>query len=674
MSDAERDRLRERVASGTATGEERDRLAGVLARAIRECSDHELQAIDAMVDELRLLADAGSDRSSCTDALAGALLDAQIRAFERRDAADAWSRLDEIRARLLQGGTPDLLHDRFAAALFNTYRGGELLGDEPMRLAALEELWTRAYRDPSAAASRVALAELLADAIGVACRRLELERAEQAYAELERLRERDQGLAIARELGRATRELLAFQIGSRGGEQEALLTKLCQLVASFELSPGDLLEQRLAEALVLVHAEALRDDDELRAEALREQLRLLADRAAEQRPDRAEPLLRELGKALHDAAVLGAVVLGARALAELRVLVDHHEADAELRAQLMSALFQVHRNAIERGDIKSAERLQAEADTLLARDEALETGAVPESVADLGPTPQPSSKPSSNWGETQSLERSPVSPPAAVLRSPSRSGDRSERARAELRLDHLRILLATHANAGDRGDWIRAELLLARARNLVDRAGAPLGMLEVFGQMLVNAQVDAGFSGGRSPSEERPSADALLLELRELAKGNPYSGALQLHLATALFNAHVDAGRRGSTTQAERLLDELDQLHRSHPGLLELRRRLLMALVNHHGEALDHADFVRASELLEQVRELVRSPDADNHLRVQLAMALGNTLAHVDDPACLEDGERVVNELRVLAARDDASEALRTLVLDELSDRFAPRQ
>jgi hypothetical protein len=108
--------------------------------------------------------------------------------------------------------------------------------------------------------------------------------------------------------------------------------------------------------------------------------------------------------------------------------------------------------------------------------------------------------------------------------------------------------------------------------------------------------------------------------------------------------------------------------------LLDLRRRLVMALVNHHGDVLEREDYPRASELLEQVRELVRSPDADNHLRVQLAMALGNTLAHVDDPACREDDERIVSELRVLAAREDASDTLRALVLDELSDRFAPRQ
>jgi hypothetical protein len=99
-----------------------------------------------------------------------------------------------------------------------------------------------------------------------------------------------------------------------------------------------------------------------------------------------------------------------------------------------------------------------------------------------------------------------------------------------------------------------------------------------------------------------------------------------------------------------------------------------MALVNHHGECLERGNFARASELLEQLRELVRAPDADNHLRVQLAMALGNTLARIDDPACEEDDKRIVSELRVLASREDASETLRALVLDELSDRFAPRQ
>lgn len=621
---------------------------------IRERGDRELEEIDDLIEELRGLADAGSDRSSCTDALAGALLDAQIRAFERRDGFDAWRRLDEIRARLLHGGTPDLLHDRLAAALFNAFRGGELLGDEPMQLAALEELRTRAYRDPSAAACRVALAELLADAIGLACRRGESDRAEEIFAELEQLGERDGGLAVAREVGRALRELLLGRVC----EPAVALAQLERLAGQFELSPGDALELRLAEVLTLAHAEALRVDDELEAEALRERLRVLAGRSdVEEHSRQALPMLREFGKTLHDAAVLAAAVLGGsdredpsadrpgRALSELRTLVHQHQADAELRGQLMSALFQVHRNAIERDDPRAAEQLQAEADALLASDDEAE--------------------------EVETGERSQ----AGLLRSSARRAARIERVRFELRLDHLRILLATHAIAGDRGDWVRAELLLSRARNLVDRAGAPLEMVEVFGQMLVNAHVDAGARASEQPTGEQPlRAKALLLELRELARANPHSGALQLHLATALFNAHVEAGRSESLVAADRLLDELMRLHRDHPGLLELRRRLVMALVNHHGDALEREDFARASELLEQVREQVRSPDADNHLRVQLAMALGNTLAHVDDPACREDDKRIVSELRVLAAREDASDTLRALVLDELSDRFAPRQ
>jgi hypothetical protein len=649
VSEAERERLRERVASGAATGEERDRLAGMLARSIRELEDHELAAIDDLIDELRTLADAGSDRSSCTDALAGALLDAQIRAFQRQDAGDAWRRLDELRARLLHGGTPDLLHDRLAAALFNAYRGGELLANEPMRLAALEELRTRAYCDPSAAACRVALAELLADAIGGAASRQDLERAELCLAELERLQQRDGGLAVTRELGRALRELATAGLRELG----ETLERVSVLIDRHEPSLGDPLQLRFAELLTLAHADALRREQEGEAERLRERLRELAQRSAELHPRRAAPLRRELGKVLHDAAVLSpelgsseAEHRQALALTELRALIEQQQDDAELRGQLMSALFQLHREAVEREHAAAAEQLQLEADALLQADEQHE-------------------------GLSDTAER----PPPGLLRSSSRRSGGTELARFELRLDYLRILLATHALAGDRGDWARAEALLARARGLVDRAGRPIEMVAVFGQLLVNAHVDAGAQTSEQPIGEQPlRARALLLELRELARKNPLSATLQLHLATALFNAHVEAGRRDATAQAERLLEELNRLHHSHPGLLELRRRLVMALVNHHGDCLDRGNFARASELLDQLRELVRAPDADNHLRVQLAMALGNTLAHVDDPACEEDDKRIVSELRVLASREDASETLRTLVLDELSDRFAPRQ
>lgn len=644
VSEAERDRLRERVASGAASGEERDRLAGMLARAIREREDHELEAIDELIDELRTLADAGSDRSSCTDALAGALLDAQIRAFQRRDTADAWRRLEEIRARLLHGGTPDLLQDRLAAALFNAHRGGELLANEAMRLAALEELRTRAYLDPSAAACRVALAELLADAVGVALRRAELERAEQCFAELERLQQRDGGLAVTRELGRALRELASG--GAR--ELDEMLRRVSELIERHELGLGDPLQLRFAELLTLTHADALRREHTAEAERAREQLRELARRSAELHPRRGAPLVRELGKSLHDAAVLSSdagVGLRSQALAELRSLIEQHPDDTELRGQLMSALFQIHREAIEHEDAEVAEQLQADADALLLADEEHE-----------------------GLGDT--AER----PPPGLLRAPSRRADRTEHVRFELRLDYLRMLLATHALAGDRHDWARAESLLARARQLVERAGAPIEMVEVFGQLLVNAHVDAGAQPEEALGEQPMRARALLSELRELARANPRSATLQLHCATALFNAHVEAGRRDSIAHAERLLEELNRLQRSHPGLLELRRRLAMALVNHHGECLDRGNFARASELLEQLRELVRAPDADNHLRVQLAMALGNTLARIDDPACEEDDKRIVSELRVLASREDASETLRALVLDELSDRFAPRQ
>jgi hypothetical protein len=661
VSERERDQLRERVASGVATGEERDRLATILARAIRERDDAEFDAIEALIDELRLLASAGSDRTSCTDALAGALLDAQIRAFERGDAADAWRRLDEIRARLLDGATPDLLQDRLAAALYNMIRGGELLGDSAMRLAAFEELRTRAYGDPSAGACRVALAELLANHIARAARHDDAERAMRLHAELRALHENDPGVAVAREYARGLCELLAAEFGSSA----EILDSLRELARAFEQAGADRIRVLLAEGLVSIHAKALRNDDEYGAETLREELRELDAKARETsgraRARMRTAIAREFGKALHDAAVLGlgfgphleggqlssSAARAARALSELRVLVHRHEADAELRGQLMSALFQVHRNAIERGDDEAAEHLQAEADALLACDDALHPD-----------------------------EELPCTERAGLL--DDRAQRRARRARlirAELRLDHLRMLLATHARAGDRGDWVRAELLLSRARNLVDRDDAPLEMVEVLGQMLVNAHVDAGTArGDQSVRDRHVRARALLVELRELAKVHPHSGALQLHLATALFNAHVDAGRRHATAEADRLLDDLERLHRDHPGLLELRRRLVMAIVNHHGDCLEREDFIRASDLLSRLRRLVRSPDADSHLRVQLAMALGNALAQIEDPLEDAEGQRIISELRVLAAREDASETLRALVLDELSELFAPRQ
>ena len=651
VKEFERDQLRERVAAGLATGEERDRLASLLARAIRDRDDVELESIEILIGELRTLASAGSDRTSCTDALASALLDAQIRAFERGDGADAWRRLDEIRARLYEGGTPDLLHDRLAAALYNMVRGGELIGDAPMRLAALQELRTRAYGDPSAAACRVALAELLADALGRSARENDGPRAGMQCAELLRLRELDpSGVAVCREYARGLCELLALESSYPDvATPMQVLERLRVLAGEFELVSGDPIRIALAEAIVTVHARAVRDADKAWARSLREELHAMARTLGEHGRTRARArtaVTRELGMVLRDAAVAEATH-DSEPLAALRALVVQHDTDVELRGHLMSVLFRLHHSALERSDDEAAERLQIEADALLSRDDL------------------PSSE-----DEADSIVRSGL-----LGRQGQRRARRTARLRAELRCDHLRMLLATHARAGDCGDWPRAELLLAQGRALVERDPTALEMIELLGQMLVNAHVDAGTPRTSEPAlEGQLRARALLAELSELAEVHPNSAALQLHRATALFNAHVDAGRRHALHEADRLLAELEQLHARHIDLLELRRRLAMALVNHHGDLLEREDFARAAPLLDRLRALVRSPDADDHLRVQLAMAVGNSLAHIDDPVGDTQGQRMISELRVLAGHPDASETLRALVLDELSELFAPRQ
>jgi hypothetical protein len=298
--------------------------------------------------------------------------------------------------------------------------------------------------------------------------------------------------------------------------------------------------------------------------------------------------------------------------------------------------------------------LQIEADALLTRDDALS----PDDEADAAM-------------RTGLLGRQ--------ARQARHRARRTARLRAELRLDHLRMLLATHARAGDCGDWARAELLLTQARALIERDPSALEMIELLGQMLVNAHVDAGTLRSRSgetelAGERQLRARTLLSELRELAVARPHSAALQLHHATALFNAHVDAGRRHALHEADRLLAELEHLHAQHGELLELRRRLAMVLVNHHGDLLEREDFARAAPLLDRLRALVRLPDADDPLRVQLAMAVGNSLSHIEDPVSDIQGQRMIGELRVLAGHPDASDTLRALVLDELSELFAPRQ
>lgn len=628
------------VDDADATPATSERAAAVLRRLrqLRATGDAAVaEVLEASLDELRTLA--GGGEIGCVDALASALLDAQIHALERAEAGEAWARLDELRARSNTAGATDLVHDRYAAALYNAHRGGELLGDAGMRLAALDELRVRGRGDARALACRVALAEVLADRQAEASRRGDAASVERAAEELTALYAREPSEAIALERGRGLRE----QLLARLADVDATLDTLRAMAAEID---DESVRQTLAECLVIAHTQSLQTEDEATARALGDELRHMIDRGAKP----ASPaLVLELAKLVHDGAVLGLGLASEgqppraaeRALSELRMLVEREPANVELRALLMSALSQVHRNAIE-GELDEAiEELQAEADSLLARD------GTDDSTRDS--TGDPRERPT--------------------------GGERAASVQLGLRVDHLRMLLATHAYAGDRGEWLRAELLLTRARNLVDLAGAPLVMLEIFGQMLVNAHVDAGETArGGSVEAVGQRALALLIELRELARRHPQSIELQRHLATGLFNAHVDASRRRDRERAEALLRDLERLHEHHPGVLDLRRRLVMALVNHHGEALEREDYPHATALLERMQTLVRSSDADDHLRVQLAMALGNTLAHADDPECEQEVARIMSELRVLAAREDASETLRTLVLDELSDRFAPRQ
>lgn len=208
MNEAEAQRLRERVASGEASDDEIDRLAVTLAAGVRSRGPRLVGAREAELAELVALV-AAHPRPACVEALLSARLDSQIRAYERRDGEDAWRQLDHVRAWAIRAPDSPVVADRFAAALFNGFRGGVLLGDEAMRLAALAELRTHA-RSPGAAglACRVALAELLADAVAAGWRRDEPRgfAVERALAELEQLAAAAE-VDVVRELARAWREL-----------------------------------------------------------------------------------------------------------------------------------------------------------------------------------------------------------------------------------------------------------------------------------------------------------------------------------------------------------------------------------------------------------------------------------------------------------------------------------
>jgi hypothetical protein len=118
--------------------------------------------------------------------------------------------------------------------------------------------------------------------------------------------------------------------------------------------------------------------------------------------------------------------------------------------------------------------------------------------------------------------------------------------------------------------------------------------------------------------------DALLHELRALARNYPDDAAVREQLANGLWRTLDDAKAEGALTRRNALLDELCTLARSYPDDAAVRERLTGALVNTLLGAKAKEDRAHRDALLKELCGLARSYPDDAAVR-QLSSAAFDT-------------------------------------------------
>jgi hypothetical protein len=120
--------------------------------------------------------------------------------------------------------------------------------------------------------------------------------------------------------------------------------------------------------------------------------------------------------------------------------------------------------------------------------------------------------------------------------------------------------------------------------------------------------------------------DALLDELRALARAYPNDAAVRERLAMGLFNTLIYAKAEDDLTRRDALLDELRALARPYPDYAAVRKHLAMGLFNTLNDAKAENDLARRDALLDELRTLVRALRDDAAVRERLAMGMRNAL------------------------------------------------
>jgi transcriptional regulator with XRE-family HTH domain len=117
--------------------------------------------------------------------------------------------------------------------------------------------------------------------------------------------------------------------------------------------------------------------------------------------------------------------------------------------------------------------------------------------------------------------------------------------------------------------------------------------------------------------------DALLEELRALARGYPEDAGARKHLASGLFNTLNAAETEEDLARRDALLEELRALARSYPDDAAVREQLTRGLLIRLNAIKTKGDFARRDAVLGELRALARSYPDDAAVR-QLLSRFGN--------------------------------------------------
>ena len=226
-------------------------------------------------------------------------------------------------------------------------------------------------------------------------------------------------------------------------------------------------------------------------------------------------------------------------------------------------------------------------------------------------------------------------------------------------------LFNTLFDAKQEGALERCDALLEELRQLARAYPQDAAVRESLARGLNNTLVHA-------KQEEALERRDALEELRQLARAYPDDAAVRESVATGLYNTLNDAQQEEALERRDALLEELRQLARSYPQDAAVREQLANGLFNTLVYAKQEDNLERRDALLEELRQLAHAYPDHTAVRERLATGLYNTLLDAKQEGALERRDALLEEVRQLAHAypDDAAvrERLATGLASTLND------